>query len=1186
MPLTYAEYDAKRNEFLYWAEYGRTVKPTLNYLARGMYAAAEKLETQHPEQAQNFRKMGDAMIAVTGEIDLGATRNEIAEGLETVNGLYPFLQQTTGGVPNRDLLKQALADHPELRNEYLTTDETRNTSFEQQLDNIGDFFVISQRAIDEQVEQIRREKVIHSREVRREQERERIEKLLKTLPEEQRAAEEERLWNEFNQQEELLSKGAEYAQQQDEERQRREKEEHQRAEENRRLQQEELRRAEELRQKQEQERLRQKQEQQKQQQQKDTLRQQLADLRSRSGPLQMPRGYDYRDAAIHFTRSLQKGKPEDSAVFKTAEKIHAKRQAMEKEVEDIVAGVDKRMPPDAGGDCLDTIRKVSDRTGPLVNHYGRNHLRENLERMPGNREEQEIRLYAEMKKEQLVTEARRGDLLKRFPERKALNAQLEPHRATARRQILEKHFGKDLEKRRRQTKNELTASTLLSKFFLAPEQKANLAKLLQDTYKDALPQKLAACEDRQHPEHELFRKEIFEPALRSTKKWKELGNAMGFPKEIYSQLITDMDTLTMVMQNTIRPEAVEKSLFEDLTELHPEQPLENLVEQAAEKSLYASLHKDEPQPEGDKLLYQWARDLETKIALEGKQEKLEEMRRLDEAADGLKKACLKGDLTDASRQMKATMTGLYPLAQNDPELFRELAGDLDKEWAEMDLLESKKLREEQKIPEQYLPRKNEPAPAKPNWPFKDKQVGEKLSKQPVREYRYHAFDKDFLDEKWSEEKLNEEELELNLPGDEDTLVENDILANLPTPVAEFIDKEWDHLEKLGKRERKPQEEIQKCLSRIVAADTLQLQGKDDPPEQEINALADKLRKNGALKQVAAFVDPALLAKGRRTDLILKCMEKETAAQTQSRRARQQRLQKELGPVVNKLLATGKGKSYFFGIPRFLTGNSSRYENALAAMQEVQRSKSADPAVVGPAVDTVKEYLRDKMEVRDREFGRVRWEQCMTFLKHTMPREEFQRYCLEVNRARGSLNPAHKDHVAAEMFGTPQTVKEMREDILTRIRAGEGSRHDYAVLGAMKAMNLEPEAQPDLKALLVKAGNIEGSAAFGLVMANASPGLLLRMAEKDDGEALSRCEEFSQELYKGAANSLPGLEEPMGLEKEMLEIASEGRDLKKVYEEIKRRESLMEKKEPGEKQPAEEKEQEQERELGNESILSY
>ena len=59
---------------------------------------------------------------------------------------------------------------------------------------------------------------------------------------------------------------------------------------------------------------------------------------------------------------------------------------------------------------------------------------------------------------------------------------------------------------------------------------------------------------------------------------------------------------------------------------------------------------------------------------------------------------------------------------------------------------------------------------------------------------------------------------------------------------------------------------------------------------------------------------------------------------------------------------------------------------------------------------------------------------------------------------------------------------------------------------------------------------------------------------------------------------------------MLEIASEGRDLKKVYEETKRRESLMEKREPGEKQPAEEKEkekeQEQERELGNESILSY
>ncbi len=168
MPLTYAEYDRKRNEFLYWAEYGRVVKPTLSYLAKGMQAAADKLAARDPEKAQEFRKMGDAMLGVTGEIDLGSTRNEISGSLETLNGLYPFLEQKTGGVSNRELLEQALAENPKLREECLTTDETRNTSFEQQLDNIGDFFVISQKAIDEQIERDRREKVLRSREVRRE----------------------------------------------------------------------------------------------------------------------------------------------------------------------------------------------------------------------------------------------------------------------------------------------------------------------------------------------------------------------------------------------------------------------------------------------------------------------------------------------------------------------------------------------------------------------------------------------------------------------------------------------------------------------------------------------------------------------------------------------------------------------------------------------------------------------------------------------------------------------------------------------------------------------------------------------------------------------------------------------------------------------------------------------------------
>ena len=1188
MPLTYAEYDRKRNEFRYWAEYGRVVKPTLSYLAKGMYAAADKLASQDPEKAQAFRKMGDAMLGVTGEIDLGSTRNEISGSLETLNGLYPFLEQKTGVVSNQELLKQALEENPKLREEYLTTDETKNTTFEQQLDSIGDFFVISQKAIDAQIMEERRQKVIQSRDVRREQAQERIRKQVSALPQDQRAAEEERLWQEFEKEEEILRRGAEYAQQQAKEKQNREEAERLRREQEQKRQEEDrLRREQELK-RQEEDRLRREREQKRQQ---EELRRQQEEVRRTEGPLRMPKGYDYRDAAIHFSRSMKGRKPEDSAVFKTAEKIHAKRQALEQEVKDIAADVDRRLPPDAVGDGLETIRKLPDRLRPLTNRYGQD-LRENLERTPGNREEQEVRLYAEMKKEQLVTDVRRGDLMKRFPGKEKLNVQLEPHRASARRKILEKHFGRDLDKRLRQQGNELTAGALLNRFFLAKEQKEDLHKLLKDTYKEDLEQKLAACEDQRNPEHELFRKEIFEPALRSTKKWKELGAAMGFPKEIYSQLIPDLDTLTMVLQQTVRPEAKEKSLFEDLTRMHPEQPLENEVELAAEKSLYASLHKDEPQPDGDRLLHEWARELEMKAALGDKPKKLEEMRRLDEAADGLKKACLKADLTEASRQMKETMAGLCSLEQTDPELFSELAGDLDREWGQMDLLESRKLREEQKIPEQYLLRRNAaPAEKKPVWPFKPKRPGEKLREQPVMEYEYHAFDKDFLDEKWSDEPLRAEELELDPREEEYTLTENDILANLPKPIDDFISKEWDKLAKLAKRERRSLEQEEKCLSRILAADSFQLQMNYAPSEEEIDAVAGKLRESGGLRQVAGFVDPKLFAKTRRPELILKCLEKQNAAKAQSRQARQKQLQENIGPVVDKLLATGRGKSYFFGLPRFLTGNSTQYENALAAMQEVQRSRASDPAALGPAVDMVKEYLQDKMKVRDREFGRVRWDQCMTFLKYAMPPQEFEQYCLEVNRTRGSLNPNHKDHVSPEMFGPPQTVKEMREEILGRIRAGEGTRHDYALLGAMKTLQLKPEEQPDLKTLVTKTVDIEGSGEFGLMMANASPGLLLRMAEKDDGEALTHYKELAPKLYGGAVNSLEGLEEPVGVEKEMLEIATEGRDLKKAYEEIDRSEKLARDAEarlgkPG-KKPAPEEEQPREEEIDplNNSVLS-
>ena len=66
--------------------------------------------------------------------------------------------------------------------------------------------------------------------------------------------------------------------------------------------------------------------------------------------------------------------------------------------------------------------------------------------------------------------------------------------------------------------------------------------------------------------------------------------------------------------------------------------------------------------------------------------------------------------------------------------------------------------------------------------------------------------------------------------------------------------------------------------------------------------------------------------------------------------------------------------------------------------------------------TVLKYLDKKEKVRTRAFGRVRWNQCMSFLNKTMPKDEFKAYCDHVNEVRGVKDDsAHKDYVTPESF---------------------------------------------------------------------------------------------------------------------------------------------------------------------------
>ena len=341
---------------------------------------------------------------------------------------------------------------------------------------------------------------------------------------------------------------------------------------------------------------------------------------------------------------------------------------------------------------------------------------------------------------------------------------------------------------------------------------------------------------------------------------------------------------------------------------------------------------------------------------------------------------------------------------------------------------------------------------------------------------------------------------------------------------------------------------QKTLARIVAAYRLWQPGSDrQPTEEEIDAKAEELRKQTDFKQITDNVDTKIFAKTRRVDLIEKCMEKTISPHQAVDRAK---LQQAAAAAANNMLATKKGTSYFFGVSRFITGNSTRYENALGAIQEVQQNPNADLA---PAIATVKTYLQDKKKKRDREFGRVRWKECMDFLKCAMPRKEFEEYCREINRARKVNSPAEEDFVSPEMFGPPQTAKDMQDEIMERFRSGGGTRHDLTVLAALKDMNLRPNEVPDIRVLLKEAEKLDNTD-LNYVMQFGTAGQQIRLAEKlaaaekkEGFQPSSIIKDVGEQLRenKGPKEDIEGLGEPLGLEKELLDIATEGKGAEKL-----------------------------------------
>ena len=132
MPLTYQEFIQKREDILNYQAYAQIVNPTLKYFGAAMRAAADKLAPQNRRLADAFRRMGDDMTYITREDPEGLDSASMAMALSGVNNLYAFLDESTGGVTNRQRLEEALAENPQLKNSYFTTDERRNAPFQEE----------------------------------------------------------------------------------------------------------------------------------------------------------------------------------------------------------------------------------------------------------------------------------------------------------------------------------------------------------------------------------------------------------------------------------------------------------------------------------------------------------------------------------------------------------------------------------------------------------------------------------------------------------------------------------------------------------------------------------------------------------------------------------------------------------------------------------------------------------------------------------------------------------------------------------------------------------------------------------------------------------------------------------------------------------------------------------------------
>nr|MCR4717190.1 hypothetical protein [Lachnospiraceae bacterium] len=273
---------------------------------------------------------------------------------------------------------------------------------------------------------------------------------------------------------------------------------------------------------------------------------------------------------------------------------------------------------------------------------------------------------------------------------------------------------------------------------------------------------------------------------------------------------------------------------------------------------------------------------------------------------------------------------------------------------------------------------------------------------------------------------------------DDNIIENDNLDNEQTfDNALKNDKEckrklYAYWDKISKDSMKVKTDVRRdTLAKIVAITTLRSKriknGEEHPKitDSEIEIEAKKLSETEEFKRIMYNQNDIKLASGRSCKTILKQLKEEHNNIDNIKDNYKESFLTEyaigrLNTYYNMLCTTDTGS--YFGIKR--SKNSDRYEDALTAVSDLLTTEDPDSELIYESVKTIKEYLKDKMEKRSSDFGQQRFNLFMCCLKEVMPRDEFEYYCYEINKARGVVDKYNKDDYvdSCRIFDNSYSIK--------------------------------------------------------------------------------------------------------------------------------------------------------------------